>query len=579
MAPFTGIFKKKHEAKYSGDITGQQTPELVEKQGFVSRAYRNVQQTPATSFRQALKDDHTAAQYRLTETEISLYQRRYTEATAQVNLTGVGQELQTAVSAEVIKHHREHELEGKGYIERKKIQEQIDNEQEAHYNTIQANAGKQFVQVDELRNGWIREHILKKKVTLKYGKEKEEVEQQELMKRVAQGDLANLSKLDPALRSMVAKAYMEKLNVDVEGQLDPESLVNALFKDKGVSALMNPVFRIGVSILMNGGGPLQNAKFANKNAAFWKEVEDLCNQRIMSATIYTGPDEPVEGDQPDAVLQNHRAQIFIAKTLLAAHLGGMKMVTTRDKVRDERPWEGGVASAFAHCSRVGFTLPGQTKNLDYFAGSNHGLGAGFYERDAATHSLKKKSRNTDGKMVEKKTFATFSGQQGFNVAVGGYGNEGIPGKGGEYRKIRNDGTCGHIFMHVQEGNKDEFSGLLIGFESDAPGYTNQTGHTHKLGNGEFASSFGGMRQDEIGDKYGGRMVDLSGIEAKVFEEKMARLEGKMYTLFGYIKDQKKGGAAAKKAEKAQSELMFMADMLSGRLMTPEEMDRVLSGDW
>ena len=134
-------------------------------------------------------------------------------------------------------------------------------------------------------------------------------------------------------------------------------------------------------------------------------------------------------------------------------------------------------------------------------------------------------------------------------------------------------------MHVQEGNKDEFSGLLIGFESDAPGYTNQTGHTHKLGNGEFASSFGGMRQDETGDKYGGRMVDLSGIEAKVFEEKMARLEGKMYTLFGYIKDQKKGGAAAKKAEKAQSELMFMADMLSGRLMTPEEITRVLSGDW
>jgi hypothetical protein len=73
----------------------------------------------------------------------------------------------------------------------------------------------------------------------------------------------------------------------------------------------------------------------------------------------------------------------------------------------------------------------------------------------------------------------------------------------------------------KEATTEEYGGFLIGFESDAYKKTNQLGHKHGFGNGEFASSFGGQRVDEIGDKYGGRVCDLGashrGISARALQ--------------------------------------------------------------
>ena len=54
--------------------------------------------------------------------------------------------------------------------------------------------------------------------------------------------------------------------------------------------------------------------------------------------------------------------------------------------------------------------------------------------------------------------------------------------------------------------------MMLGFESDAYKKKNQLGHTHGFGNGEYCSSFGGQRVDEIGNKYGGRTVDATGMD-------------------------------------------------------------------
>ena len=70
--------------------------------------------------------------------------------------------------------------------------------------------------------------------------------------------------------------------------------------------------------------------------------------------------------------------------------------------------------------------------------------------------------------------------------------------------------------------------MLMGMESDAHGVVNQMGHTHDIhATPEKASSFGGQRTDEVGNKYGGRQCDLSKKSAREITRWMTALERKM----------------------------------------------------
>lgn len=70
--------------------------------------------------------------------------------------------------------------------------------------------------------------------------------------------------------------------------------------------------------------------------------------------------------------------------------------------------------------------------------------------------------------------------------------------------------------------------MLMGMESDAHGVMNQMGHTHDIhATPEKASSFGGQRTDEVGNKYGGRQCDLSKKSAREITRWMTAFERKM----------------------------------------------------
>jgi hypothetical protein len=191
-------------------------------------------------------------------------------------------------------------------------------------------------------------------------------------------------------------------------------------------------------------------------------------------------------------------------------------------------WDSHISAAYTHCSRVGFILPKeadsirQQRMLDSFLGARDGLDAGFASRFSATHALKRKSAEPGGREFkeQKMKFGWYTGQSGMNIAVGGLGNTGIAGAPGEERLLRNDGSCGHLYMHLDKGNERYHTGLLLGFESDAFKKKNQLGHTHGLGNPEYASSFGGLRTDEIGEKYGGRQADLTKFSPEMLERIM-----------------------------------------------------------
>ncbi|GEM_PF-1499522 len=389
----------------------------------------------------------------------------------------------------------------------------------------------------------------------------------QMLEVVQDGDYSHMEDMNPLLRNVAASEYMR--NLEVAPGATADSFIESLLKTEnlkfprrnqyipsyeskgGVKELMNPLLRIGLSLCMRDESyKTAFPSFARvfDTAEKVKALEAKMNARIMAETISTIPDYyEMQADQDaekmgddlleKSIVANRKSQIFMAKNMLAAQLG--KFVKKTNGVEDS--WTGPVADAFAHCSRVGIILPGKTgkeykdKNrdatTDAFLGAGKGKAAGFKSRLAATHAIHTKKKNSGRNFEElKKDKGWICGQYGMNVAIGGLGNPGLGGFRGKSRRFTNDGTCGHIYMHIEDGDKNNYTGLLIGFESDKPGMTNQMGHTHGAGNGEFASSFGGQRLDEVGDKYGGRVIDLSYIDEDAFQITMTGMDKVMETL-------------------------------------------------
>ncbi len=381
----------------------------------------------------------------------------------------------------------------------------------------------------------------------------EKITQEQLLDQVRQGDYSHMQRLDPMLRNRAATEYL--IAHPIQGTAD--EFVRSLKQQQDpMSAMMNPLLRIGISQVMN-------AKNVHPDVIEkYKRIDDLLNKEIMIATI-TKRKCSVQGDDfsEEDKKRNVRSQVFIMKTLLSSHIGRLQL-KKKDGNPPSKNWPYSVANAFAHCSRVVITLPGDggewnEKTEDYMLRRYYG-NAGFYKRSAATHNMELKRKNSTKGAKEQKSFTPFN-QYGMNVAVGGLGNNGIP-KGDIARKLKNDGSCGHVFMHFEKGDKQKHSGMLIGFESDSVGKMNQTGHVHDASaKGEFASSFGGQRGDEIGDKYGGREVDLSNVNADAYAELMTTFD---LIMTNYLESE---------ANDAQATLNYIAEQLCGNLMNDDQL--------
>lgn len=422
-----------------------------------------------------------------------------------------------------------------GYFARKKAEKQKKKAKEERENQLEKEYGEQYRSTADMKqeinfaimqNDYVKELVLPKKTIYKENGKEVETTQSELLKRAEAGDYSHLEQLEPALRNVLAAKFMKENKAEFTG--DPEQDALAL-ETRFKGGLMQPLLRLGISL-----GMRQCLGAGQQTADYYKKLDAQMNAKIMQNTLapFRHQDKVGKDFLQDDVERNQKSQLFIAKTMLMCHMGTF---TLKDKNQNkEGDWEGPVANAFAHCSRVGIVLPGtdsysrttERKTIDSYTGEKGGLEAGFFVRGAATHTLFKKSKDkglikTD---FEEKKWVSFFNQRGMNVAVGGLGNNGITGPDGTERILKNDGSCGHIYMHLEEADRFNYTSMLVGFESDSYKKTNQLGHTHGFGNGEFASSFGGQRLDEIGDKYGGRHLDLTKIKAEVFQNVMEKFE-------------------------------------------------------
>ena len=295
-------------------------------------------------------------------------------------------------------------------------------------------------------------------------------------------------------------------------------------------------------------------------------------------TYFQGKGSPdADGDARNAIEANKAQQIQIAKRLLLMQISNFKEVRTvkkhrfkADETRKEN-WDKSMAVALSHCSRVVLTLPKQDASSDAYAHKNMRKsiltidGANTAQdnsRASSTHSIKRRKVKNNGSMgsKEKKVWFNLIGQRGMNCAIGGLGNAGVSGK-----TLCNDGSCGHFYSMYKEADSKNYGAMLMGLESDANAVTNQMGHTHDWhATAEKASSLGGQRTDEVGDKYGGRQCDLSGIPANTITLWMTSLEHAML----YWQSQP-GGMSSPEAVKAM-------EMISGKKLDADSQRELLT---
>ncbi len=387
----------------------------------------------------------------------------------------------------------------------------------------------------------------------------------QIMEQVNNGDYSNFENLDLVMRNMFAQRALGKLSRDyIPLPDDPADLCEQIKNSgEGVSALLDPALRLGLSLAQRTEGIPQELK------DYYRKLDEAMSTAVMVETLTKNADEqtvrglvisenasnPNNPPLDDATITrrarekievNKVQQIQIAKRLLLMQLSTFSKMTevieNGKKSMAASPWDKSMAVALSHCSRVVLTMPAkEKKGANSEQAHKRMWGRIFYQthgtrlvnnaqdnsRGSSTHSIahrKVKKGDDDVRTSrEKKVPFNLVGQRGMNCAIGGLGNAGVSGQ-----LVNNNGSCGHFYSMYKEASSSEYGVMLMGLESDANGVTNQMGHTHDIhATPEKASSLGGQRTDEVGAKYGGRQCDLSHMSAEDIGKWMLALENKM----------------------------------------------------
>lgn len=389
------------------------------------------------------------------------------------------------------------------------------------------------------------------------------------------GNYTNFENVSPILKNYLGT---KKLN-ELEKMAESMSLTDPDVQEYLEQNAMDPAFRAAVTIRTGKDSP---------DADNMRKFDSYMNNYLMEKTM-----EPPSNAQVEAVIREHgdkgivelgkneEKQIMMAKMMFMGQLG--RYDQKEEKVKgsnapaEKKEFDGTMADAFAHGSRTGFVLPygkDQKQVFDALQGIDRGGAFGIDTRAAATHGLNQQTVDANGRVksefqevkLKVKHFVTrgmdqLRDQYGMDVAVGGIGEKGPNGK-----LIMPDGTNGHLYMKVKEGDEKTCGALLVGFETEAPGKTGQLGHSHGISATAADQSAFMSGKISPGAKYGGRTVDLSGISGSQFAEVMTSFEERYRAMMKEARENSKG----------MEELQGLNRKLCGRHMDPTEMASVMT---
>ena len=302
---------------------------------------------------------------------------------------------------------------------------------------------------------------------------------------------------------------------------------------------MNAAFRAGMSALKNST-ELEERELGS-------ECDKFMNNSLMQRTMMPPSEEDVQrftqavGEQnaPAELNRNLERQRVMAKALLMAQLGKYEVLNSGNS---RGPLQETLSETLAHGGRTSFVLPsGEDSKIvfDAFLGANNGREAGVYKRSAATHYVSRREIDASGKTVneteEEKLYVNLNKilrhQHGMDIAVGGIGSKG-PGT----TPVTGRGESGHAYMRIEKGDKTHCAALLFGIEGCAPQTTSYLGNEHGIRAKSAKQSAFIAGKGSVGNKLGGRQIDLSGLSSQelsnilnTFDQKYAELQGNANT--------------------------------------------------
>lgn len=374
------------------------------------------------------------------------------------------------------------------------------------------------------------------------------------------GDFSHFQKLPHLLRNYLGTLEYEKFTQQCRNQnINNPDVVNYLKQNA-----MNPAFRAGVDMY--------------KDKQFFKDCDAYMSNYIFQKTLTPPTNEEKSNLSRElnnneqainkALSQNMAKQEILAKTLFMAQLGKYYL---QDRKGNPTEHNGLLTESFVHGGRTNFILPyggDQQRLMESFTGREPKNDAGLDTRFSATHYINRREVNSAGfptkepkEIKPRAPGKLMSNQYGMNISAGGIGAMGPNNK-----VIQANGSAGHMYIRKELGDNKHCASLMIGFESSETGATSFTGHKHNaLAKSSKQSSFLADKNG-VGAKKGGRVVDLSGLDAETFTEMMNAFGEKYRALQANANN-------AKDFKKLQE----LNSVLCGKLQSPEKFKETLKG--
>ena len=323
-------------------------------------------------------------------------------------------------------------------------------------------------------------------------------------KALTENDFTHWESLSGPLRAYIAEKHYAEFLAAPTVPVDEDYLESSIFRLSLNTWALDPAFRLALSARI-----LADRRRSPNTVGVYERCEQKMNAYLMECAL-----------TPSAV---NDTQLALAEALFLAQLGGVEVVQTAKGQTGSYflGAEATVTEPFAHGGRVAFLLPADT---DFRA---------LRPCPAVQHFALRKA---DGTVLRRRA------RESEHPA----------------RQYSADLADKHIYLRPYKGGEGRYAALTLGIRSDAPGGVSPLGHAHSdWAQSERQSGFLSCRETGVGQRFGGRIIDLTPLSS-------AQLTALMQA-FAH------GYRALQAQPEVPDALLRVGSLLTGAPLTREEM--------
>lgn len=281
-------------------------------------------------------------------------------------------------------------------------------------------------------------------------------------KALTENDFTHWESLSGPLRAYIAEKHYAEFLAAPTVPVDEDYLESSIFRLSLNTWALDPAFRLALTTRI-----LADRRRHPNTVGLYEKCEQKMDAYLFERALTPAPEADAE------------QQILLAKLLFLAQLGGVEIVqTARGQTGSYYlGTESTVSEPFAHGGRAAFLLPADT---DFRA---------LRPCPAVQHFALRKA---DGTVLRRRA------RESEHPA----------------RQYSADLADKHIYLRPYKGGEGRYAALTLGIRSDAPGGVSPLGHAHSdWAHSEHQSGFLSCRETGVGQRFGGRIIDLTPLSS------------------------------------------------------------------